>query len=228
MDCVSHMHQESENMPVNPYLYPVKKLMKICKGPITFGHIHPYQNIKDRAFYVGSFTLLEANTEGCGYMIFRINSEDPSDYSFTRVINHLSSNYYKINIKEQDLYDFDIDDITAVIDKSLNNIKENDRLKLKLIISDKSFVLDKIMILQERYRNDSRVDISKKIINMNKETIEKKLKEDREKYKYILDHNMDFSEKMVRFFEEDMRHTNPRYSTVVITTSIFDKMFKRN
>ena len=48
--------QESEVTMSKAPIFQSKKLMSITKGPIFFGHIHKAQNIRDKMYYVGSYS----------------------------------------------------------------------------------------------------------------------------------------------------------------------------
>ena len=104
--------QESEVTMNKAPIFKSDTLLDICRGPIFFGHIHKSQIIKERLFYVGSFTRwIFGEEEPKGFMMTAYTPETSKfEVEFienklaplynTMVIDY-SSSFYRNDEKQQ-------------------------------------------------------------------------------------------------------------------------------
>lgn len=198
--------QESENAPTKQYVYDVDKLTAACKGPVLFGHIHSHLHF-GRFTYVGSFTLLERGSNGSGFDVLGIYDKDRSQYLLEHVDNPYSANYYEMVVDGDILGAYPIDEIIAAIDEVRDGAKENDLITLRIKRGDDISLADKVMLLENRYRNDKRFSIIKKIISKKEEEQLARFEERRTKYSYIKDESMPVPEILYTYYIQDMKPT---------------------
>ena len=83
-------------------------------------------------------------------------------------------------------------------------IKENDLITLRITKGDAIDSIDKIAMLESRYRSDKRISIVKKIKTKAEEESEQKNQERKDKFAYCMDNNLDMSEIMYRYYETEI------------------------
>lgn len=207
IDRMQFFVQESEQLAAKTYLYDVDKLIRASKGPIFFGHIHQYENILNRFYYVGSFTTLERGVVNPGFLVCGIYDNNRRQYKVERYINKDSAEYIELSIDRQVLSEYAIDDILSAIDQSVAECKPNDLVSLKITLSDERDSADKVAIIEERYRKDTRFSITKKIKTKREDEIEQKNEALRSKYSYLMDPNPDMAAIVYRYYIEDVYPT---------------------
>ena len=210
--------QESEVTMAKAPIFKSEELLDICKGPIFFGHIHKSQCIKDRIFYVGSYSR----------WIF--GEEEPKGF-FTVGYSPINSKFKTEFIENKNARKFD----TMVIDynSSFYRNDENQQINyiLTLVSNIKSDRLRIIFNIPEDYPNPillsnllndvfSRHKHIKIVINNNskekikKREIEEKIRTLLTTYDFIFDKSISTEEKLSRFVKikfnknistEDMR-----------------------
>lgn len=225
IDTMRYFVQESEHMSSKTYVYPVENLKKACNGPILFGHIHQYQEIRDQFYYVGPFTLLERGGINAGYLTVGMYDNDRSKFKVEQYINPSSARYLDLNINKKIMDECAIDQIVEAIDDIISDTKENDLITLRIIRGDAIDSIDKIAILEARYRKDKRINIVKKIKTKSEEESEQKNKERKDKFAYCMDNNLDMSEIMYRYYESEIMPTLGDKNSLAAKITIDD--FKR-
>jgi hypothetical protein len=225
IDTMRYFVQESEHMSSKTYVYPVENLKKACNGPILFGHIHQYQEIRDQFYYVGPFTLLERGGINAGYVTVGMYDNDRSKFKVEQYINPSSARYLDLNINKKIMDECAIDQIVEAIDDIISDTKENDLITLRIIRGDAIDSIDKIAILEARYRKDKRINIVKKIKTKSEEESEQKNKERKDKFAYCMDNNLDMSEIMYRYYESEIMPTLGDKNSLAAKITIDD--FKR-
>jgi hypothetical protein len=225
IDSMRYFVQESEHMSSKTYVYPVENLKKACNGPILFGHIHQYQEIRDQFYYVGPFTLLERGGINAGYVTVGMYDNDRSKFKVEQYINPSSARYLDLNINKKIMDECAIDQIVEAIDDIISDTKENDLITLRIIRGDAIDSIDKIAILEARYRKDKRINIVKKIKTKSEEESEQKNKERKDKFAYCMDNNLDMSEIMYRYYESEIMPTLGDKNSLAAKITIDD--FKR-
>lgn len=217
--------QESENMPTKTYVYNVDKLMSICRGPIIFGHIHQHIRYKEKFFYVGSFDKLERGSDGQnGFLVCGISTDNTSSYRVEQFINETASKYFNIELSKDIIRDSNIDDILHYLDLCIKDAGDTDLITIRITRDDDSDSMDKVLMIDARYRSDKRVSIKKKIKNKNKEDIERDMTNKKEKYSYIMDTNLSVSEIMYKYYDDGHRDKLDLESEVEVSVDLFREM----
>lgn len=207
IDTMQHFVAESEHLSMKTYVYEVDKLIRSCKGPIFFGHIHQYQRIRDQFFYVGPFTTLERGCFSAGFCVCGIADDDRHKFLTEYYPNPDSAEYFEFNLTKEVMDDYPIDDIIAVLDEKIGETKPNDLITLRITRGDNKDSLDRIMILEMRYRKDRRISIVKKIKSKFEEESEKRNADRKEKFGYIMDGNLSIAEIMHQYYLSDVLPT---------------------
>ena len=209
--------QESENMPTKTYVYDLKTLMNICRGPIVFGHIHPFTNYKNKFYYAGSFDKLERGSEGDnGFLICGISDHDTSKYRIEQYVNESAASYIDIQLDKDTIKDNSIDDLLEYIAICIAEAKPNDLIHITISRDDDNDSIDKVMMIDNAYRHDKRVGIKKKIKTKSREEEEIKMAGMRDKYAYLVDENLAVSEIVYRYYMDE-RDSKFRDSPVELT-----------
>ena len=204
VDTMKYFIQESEHMSTKTYVYEIEKLKASCKGPILFGHIHQYQQLREQFYYVGPYTLLERGGINAGYLTIGIYNNDRTKFKVEHYINPDSANYLDLNITKKIMDTYPIDQIIETIDEILSETKSNDLITLRMTRGDAIDSIDKIAMLESRYRQDKRINIVKKIKTKSEEESEKKNQERKDKFAYCMDNNLEMSEIMYRYYESEI------------------------
>ena len=225
IDSMKYFIQESEHMSTKTYVYELDKLKESCKGPILFGHIHQYQELRNQFYYIGPFTLLERGGLNAGYVTVGIYDHDRSKFKVEQFVNPDSAEYLDLNVDKKLMDEYPIDQIIEAIDELIADKKENDLITLRITRGDAVDSIDKIAILESRYRKDKRISIVKKIKTKAEEESEQKNQERKEKFAYCMDNNLDMSEIMFRYYESEIIPTIVDKSSLAAKITIDD--FKR-
>lgn len=204
VDSMRYFIQESENMSTKTYVYKIEKLKEACRGPILFGHIHQYQEIRDQFYYVGPFTLLERGGINAGYAVIGISDNDRSKFKVEQFVNPDSAEYLELNLSKKIMDTYPIDDIIEAIDEIIEPTKDNDLITLRITRGDGLESIDKIALIESRYRKDKRITIVKKIKTKAEEESEKKNQERKDKFAYCMDNNLEMSEIMYRYYTTEV------------------------
>jgi len=174
--------QENELLMYAP-VFDSKELIKISKGGVFFGHIHDYQEYKEKIYYTGSFSRFSfENQKEKGFLY---NEYDKSTSKFNvYIIENEQAPKYKII----DFADYDGLSIDEKI-KILNEAKdENDFIKIRALKDD-----DNISVLKEVVSIDSS-------IKMEIKNIVEEVKID-EKYRFILNRELPLDKTIQKFIK---------------------------
>lgn len=212
IDAMRFFVQDSEASPTKAYVFDSDKLMECSKGPVLFGHIHQYQHIRHKFYYVGPFTLLERGGHDSGFAIVGINNKDHTKFRVEHYINPDSARYYNIDITKDIITDSSAEDIIDAIDELLEDSKENDLITLRITRDDQLESSEKVLMLESRYRSDKRISIIKKIKTKKEEAREKRDADRIQRYSYISDPNTTMAEIMYRYYLEDVKPNFPDQS----------------
>ena len=222
VDTMKFFIQESEHMSSKTYVFDIEKLKASCKGPILFGHIHQYQIIRDQFYYVGPFTLLERGGINAGYVTVGICNSDRNKFKVEQYVNPDSATYLDLNISKNLIDSYPIDDIIEAIDEILEDTKDNDLITMRITRGDAIDSIDKIAILETRYRRDRRISIVKKIKTKAEEISEQKNQERKEKFAYVMDNNLSMSDIMYRYYQTEVIPTIADKDSLAAKLSIDD------
>lgn len=186
IDFVSFVDKEEESSESPVKSAPVFKsseLMRICKGPIVFGHIHDAKEYKDKIYYTGSFSRYSfADTEDKGFYKFSYD-KDKKKFNSKFIENTMAPTYVTIDIDE-------FQDISE--DKKIDIIEEmKSKYDYIRFTSSDSASIDIVRKLSE---NDSNIKIKVKNNDI------KEIKVD-EKYRFILEKKYDVPETIQKFIK---------------------------
>lgn len=182
--------QKEETMRHGP-IFNSKELSRICKGPICFGHIHDYQEWKDKIFYTGSFSRFSfADQKDKGFLEFTYNLDD-NTFNTVLCENELAPTY-----KVLDFSDFD----------------ENSSEEKINIINDYKSKYDFIKV--KSINNQDNVDVLKEILSDNeniKIEVKKDIEENEidERFKFILNREFDLKNTIQKYIEITQEKTIP-------------------
>lgn len=197
--------QESEITMAKAPIFKSDTLLDACTGPIFFGHIHKPQCIKDRFFYVGSFS--------------RWSFGEEEDKGSLMVIYTPETSNFKVEfIKNKHARTFN----TMVIDYNSSFYKDDENQQINYVLAlVKSVEVDKLRIIfniPEDYPNPTLLsnlltdvfskykDIKIIINNNNKEARQKRETEEKVKalmnrYSFIFNKGLGTDEKISRFIQ---------------------------
>lgn len=222
IDTMQFFTQESENQPTKTYIYDVDKLINASRGPVLFGHVHQYQTVGNRFYYVGPFTLLERGGRNAGFAIVGISDDNHRKFKVEHYINPDSANYYEFNIKKSILEEYDVEDIIYSIDEALKDSKPNDLVTLRITRGDSLESADKVIMLETRYRSDRRFSIVKKIKTKKEEQNEAENIKRKEKFSYVMDQSIDTPDLMYRYYVDEVKPTLPDKCAPIANITIDD------
>lgn len=225
VDAMKFFIQESEHYSTKTYVYEVNKLKRSCKGPILFGHIHQYQCIRDRFYYIGPFTLLERGGLNAGYVVGGIYDKDRTKWIVEQYENTDSAQYYDLIINKIIMDEYPIDEIIETIDEVLSEAKSNDLITLRITRGDSVDAADKILMLETRYRKDKRISIVKKIKTKSEEASEKENQERKDKFSYVMDNTESMASIMYKYYQTEIIPTLGDKDSAAANISLSD--FKR-
>jgi len=204
--------QESEETMAKAPVFKSEELLRICKGPVFFGHIHTPQVINDRFIYVGSFSRWSfGEEEDKGFYTVSYET-DSSNFMTEFIVNKKARKYDTITI----------DYTSPIFDKSeteqvdylikLANSLVIDYLRLEINIPeeyDKSpLLVNMINDVFNKYPN------IKTKINNNKKLRQKKETEEKinlllTRYGFIFDKTLSHEEKLSLFIKEKYNRNIP-------------------
>ena len=205
IDAMRFFVQESETSPAKAYVFDSDKLMDCSRGPVLFGHIHQYQHIRHKFYYVGPFTLLERGGYDAGFAIVGIDNKDHTKFRVEHYVNPDSAKYYNIDVTKDIITDASAQEIMEAIDEIIEDAKENDLITLRITRDDQLESSEKVLMLESRYRSDKRFSIIKKIKTKKDEEREKRDADKIARYSYISDPNEGLAEIMYRYYTEDVK-----------------------
>ena len=204
---------EVENQPAKTYVYDTNRLMEASKGPVVFGHVHQYQSVIDKTshkpkfFYCGPFTIMERATHDPGWLLIGIDDSNHRNYKVEHIDNPDSADFIEMEVTGSMLTDIPIDDLIGAIDEVAADAKANDLITLRIVRGDDQESAAKVLMLETRYRKDSRFSIVKKIKNKKEQEREARQAERKERYSYLLDQNPPLHEILFQYYQSDVKPT---------------------
>lgn len=214
--------QESAITMKKAPVFDTEILLKICKGPIFFGHIHTHKVYKNRFFYVGSFSRWTfGETEDKGYMSCFYS---PTDSSFVPLFikneDARSFDTMELSVKKENHIDI-VSWVNDLVD-TINNVII-DYMRIKIVIND-NMEESKLLInlINETFANNKKVKVT--IVNKT-EAIKQKESDEKlnlliEKYGFIFDSGISYEDKISKFVKL-------MYNKDISPDKIKDKIFKK-
>lgn len=201
-NCFSN--HNSETVMKSAPIFNSKQLIRICNGPITFGHDHSATHIKKRIFYTGSFSRWCHGEEDPKGFFISLNNVYNENFKIVPVQNIMARKYITRSITKL-LKKYDIETIIEVINDfmEINNIY-NFRLTTHEV--DNNVIMGKISILQNHFRNNKNISlvVKKNTMYSSEDDIDE---EELEKYDYLFDDGIETEEKVSTFINEEFDYT---------------------
>lgn len=225
---MQYIQQESENTPTKTYYYDVHQLMRASKGPVLFGHIHQYQHMNQKFYYVGPFTMLERGWQDAGFAIIGIYDKDRTKFKVEHYINPDSANFYDIRVTKKILDTIPIEDIMSAIDDIIADTKKNDLITLRIHRGSDLDASDKVMMLENRYRDNKQISIVKKVKSAQEAEREEEHEVLMEKYSYLMDQSIPLPTLAYQYYINDFKPMIPdqRSPAAMLTEGDFEYAFE--
>ena len=190
--------QESEVTMSKAPIFDSKVFESVCKGPIYFGHIHIKTNVRHNIFYPGSFSRFKHGEEADKGWYLCIYNKDTSDYKHEFIVNDMAKTYVTILVNLTDKSEaIDIINIVKM------GLKQNDYIKLKIVINenvDSSYILARV---NEEFSNNKRVKLDVK----NNFEFKQEIEEDKlvqkiyDKYNFLFNEGLSHEDKIQKFIK---------------------------
>jgi hypothetical protein len=224
VDKLKFPYQESENDSVNPYIFPLDKMCKMCKGPIMFGHIHTHTVYKKKFYYVGSFTKLERVNGTHGFLVCAIYDYDRTKFKVEQYINDDSIEYYEIEMDERDFKKHDTFEMISAIKSFVMDCKPNDIFTIRIKLSDKEDLTSHLYQIEDAFKSNKKISIVKKLISSVKEDRVNKIKEKKARLGYLHDESMSEEEIIYKYFVEEVKPNDPKLKNMILSLDIIKEI----
>lgn len=192
-------------------IFTSTELLSNCKGEVYFGHYHINSSIKDRIFYVGSFTRWQyGEEEPKGF--YHVTYDD-GKYSHEFIENTMAEKYETLSygydnpiFKSEDSLEKELKKIENYVS---NGLMDNCRLILN-IPEDYENPEGLIRSLSERFKNHKniKIKVTNGYISKSQKINETYLEETVKKYQFIFDKSMPMKEVLHQYilvkFERDV------------------------
>ena len=183
-------NQTSENSMSLAPIFSTKKLLSICKGPVLFGHIHVGTVVKGRLYYPGSFSRWKFGEDGRKGWIINIYNIEDSTYVNEYIENKDAPIYTTVKVELNE-------ELNSNPEKIMDFIKDikADKIAVKLITHDNASAYA-IQYIIGKFKNNDKIKLE--ISNQGEieldEDEQNLLDNLEDKYKFILDENLTFSQ----------------------------------
>ena len=200
-NCFSN-HNSETVMKAAP-IFNSKQLIRICNGPITFGHDHSATHIKKKIFYTGSFSRwCQGEEEPKGFFI-SINNVYNENFKIIPIENIMARKFVSRTITKL-LKKYEVETIINIINEymEIHNIF-NFRL-IAFEVNDSS-IMTKLSILQSHLRNNKNINL---VIKKNSMVIDEEEINDEilEKYDYLFDDGIELEEKVSTYINTEFSY----------------------
>ena len=189
--------QTSEVTMLRAPIFNTKKLLDICKGPLFFGHIHKHQCIRDRLYYVGSFSRwCFGEEEPKGFMKV-VYTPETKEYTTDFIENTKAKSYNTMVVD----YNNTTDDMNYV----LNMINSVEYDKLRIIFNIPENHENPLLLSSMITDTFSKYKDIKIVINNNYKEKRKKMEQELKKlqltFDFMMDDGMSVEEKICKFIK---------------------------
>lgn len=199
---VAFKKQESESNIKAAPIFKSDQLIDICKGLISFGHIHTAYFIKNKIFSTGSFSRWCQGEESPKGFFFSLYNTKNSNFRIIPVENKMARKYItkpitKIIMKKK------IESLIEAIESF--QIKYNIyKLRLKVHeINDPEFIF-KLEILKKYFRDNKHIDLDINRLDLGDDLDE--AEDLLEKYDYLFDDEIEMEEKVSIFIKDEFEY----------------------
>lgn len=210
--------QQSEITHQKAPIFKSEEILKICKSLTFFGHIHKPQCIKDRIYYVGSYSRwVYGEEEPKGFMMCAY-TPDTGNYDVEFIENKMAPLYNTMIIDyRSSFYKDDPDMQMQYIVRMVNNLNV-ERVRIIFNIPedypDPRLLTNLITDVFSKYRHVKVVINNNSKESKQKQEMELKIKMLLTKYEYIFDKSIAPEEKLSRYikmkYNKDINISNMR------------------
>jgi DNA repair exonuclease SbcCD nuclease subunit len=192
--------QESEVTHSKAPIFNSIDFIKCCYGPVFFGHIHTKQIIKDKIFYVGSFSRWCYGEEAPKGFYICAYSPINKNFKVDFIENAVAIRYDTVKIFPQVGKPFSIEELESFV-KELGS----DHLRMIIIIPDEyenpSLLANISTEFAAKYKN-VKVIVKNSTKEKQKKEMDKKINELIGKYGFVFDKSLAYEDKISRFIKE--------------------------
>ncbi len=189
--------QTSEVTMLRAPIFNTKKLLDLCEGPLFFGHIHKHQCIRDRLYYVGSFSRwCFGEEEPKGFMKV-VYTPETKEYTTDFIENTKAKSYNTMVVD----YNNTTDDMNYI----LNMINSVEYDKLRIIFNIPENHENPLLLSSMITDTFSKYKDIKIVINNNYKEKRKKMEQELKKlqstFDFMMDDGMSVEEKICKFIK---------------------------
>lgn len=211
-DASFHMNRSSKTSArAKVPVFTSRELLENCCGEVYFGHYHVNSSIKDRIFYVGSFTRWcygEEAPKGFYSIEFKKDKyhHEFIENTMAKKYNTITYGYENPIFHDKESMEKEIKKVRQLVDKGMI---DNVRLVMN-IPEDYQDAESTIVMMGEQFKGQDKikVKITNGYVNKTKKINKEYLTETMKKYSYIFDKSMPISEQAHNFiktkFNEDI------------------------
>ena len=211
-DASYHMTKSSKNSNrAKVPIFTSTELLNNCKGEVYFGHYHVNTSMKDKIFYVGSFSRWEFGEEQPkGFYYIKFKNEK---YSHEFIENTMTEKYITFSYG----YEHEIFKSKEAMEQEWKKIErlvsENviEHVRLNLNVPDSYPEAESLLtVLSERFKNQKniKIKVTNGYIDKSRKINKEYLKDTIKKYAFIFDKNMPIAEQSHQFiltkFDQDI------------------------
>ena len=211
-DASYHMTKSSKNSNrAKVPIFTSTELLDNCKGEVYFGHYHVNTSMKDKIFYVGSFSRWEFGEEQPkGFYYIKFKNEK---YSHEFIENTMTEKYITFSYG----YEHEIFKSKEAMEQEWKKIErlvsENviEHVRLNLNVPDSYPEAESLLaVLSERFKNQKniKIKVTNGYIDKSRKINKEYLKDTIKKYAFIFDKNMPIAEQSHQFiltkFDQDI------------------------
>lgn len=205
-------------------IFDSKELMRICKGPILFGHIHDAVYFYNKIFYTGSFSRWCQGEEKPKGFIINIYDLQTDNFKIIPCKNNLARRYVTRTFDKI----VETNDSKACIQLIERIVKEKDIYKFKIIINENNdpLFMSKVLTIQNYFSNNKLIEFNIKSINIDKDDTNNELLH---KYNYLLDEDIPKEIKISKFMKDKMEYNlSPERIEKLLTMDILNLINKED
>ena len=192
-------------------IFTAKELTYICKGQVYFGHYHVHCNIKDRIFYIGSFTRwMHGEPEAKGFYHTKCDLSN-DEYKGIFIENPLARKYTTLSYGYNHPCMESEENLVKQLSKceKLLDSHDVDFLKIKFNIPENhpnpQFIIE-LLNNRYRYNNHVKIEIVNGYIEKRKQANKEMLKNTMNEYGVIFDKSVSIEDKLHFYIKKKYNH----------------------
>lgn len=196
---------ESERHIESAPVWKCNDLIRICKGPVTGGHIHKACNFKEKIFYHGSFSrMAQGEEDSKGFNIYDYIKNE--NFEVVRVDNDLAPLFKQIDIEDTIVENGgNVEEIIKDLDRIFSKEEINFRVNLSKDVKDNYPEIHHI--IREYLAGKKNVDIKDVVstkINLSSESAasEEQAEKEENRMSFLANRSMSVEEKIQKFAKD--------------------------